>query len=96
MFRIKRFILFIMSMIVPLLVIALCSLATPASESIYLADYVLLFDQKSLKGSYLDLISIDQNGQEYSSRFKDSLSMKVLLLMIILRLLKAIIFILWI
>ena len=76
MFRIKRFILFIMSMIVPLLVIALYSLATPASESIYLADYVLLFDQKSLKGSYLDLISIDQNGQEYSSRFKDSLSME--------------------
>ena len=72
----KKVILFLISLLIPIIILTIVRLPTPAADKINLADYLLLYDQKSVKGNYLDLISIDQEGQEYSSRFKDSLSVE--------------------
>lgn len=72
----KKVILFLISLLIPIIILTIVRLPTPAADKINLADYLLLYDQKSVKGNYLDLISIDQEGQDYSSRFKDSLSVE--------------------
>ena len=72
----KKVILFLISLLIPIIILTIVRLPTPVADKINLADYLLLYDQKSVKGNYLDLISIDQEGQEYSSRFKDSLSVE--------------------